>query len=156
MSEPQTQVRSPVAGRVVALSEVADPVFSAELVGAGVAVVPEPVAGQALSPIAGTVAKLHPHAFVVVGEQGTAVLVHLGIDTVRLAGEGFELLVEEKSVVAAGQAVTRWDPASVAARGLDPVVMLCVMDSVAGSVTSQATGTTVAAGDVLFGWPAAG
>lgn len=150
-----TEVLAPVAGRVRPITEAPDAVFAAEMVGSGVAIEPDPGPGRvdALSPIAGTLVKLHPHAFVVVGGDGTGVLVHLGIDTVRLAGEGFELLVEEKSAVAAGQPVTRWDPSAVSARGLSPMVMLCVMDSPVGSVTSERTGSAVAAGDALFPWP---
>jgi glucose-specific phosphotransferase system IIA component len=149
-----TEVLSPVAGRVVPLSEAPDAVFAAEMVGSGVAVEPDPMPAAAVSPIAGTLVKLHPHAYVVVGADGTGVLVHLGIDTVRLAGEGFELLVEEKARVEAGQAVTRWDPADVSARGLSPMVMVCVMDSAVGSVRSDRLGAQVATGEALFAWPA--
>ena len=148
-----TDVLSPCAGTVRPLSEAPDPVFAAEMVGSGVAIDPEPVAGEALAPIAGTLVKAHPHAFVVVGEDGTGVLVHLGIDTVKLAGEGFELLVAEKDTVEAGQAVTRWDPADVAGRDLSPMVLLCVLDTPAGAVSSDRIGAQVAAGDRLFGWP---
>jgi PTS system glucose-specific IIA component/PTS system N-acetylglucosamine-specific IIA component len=148
-------VLSPSAGRVLPLAEVPDPVFAAELVGAGVAVEPPQDGGavQALAPIAGTVVKLHPHAFVIVGEGGTGVLVHLGIDTVELAGDGFELLVAERSSVTAGQPITQWDPGAIAARGLDPVIMVCVLDSEPGSVHSAAIGGAVAAGDEVFDWP---
>ena len=83
-------------------------------------------------PSPGTLLKLHPHAFVVLTPEGTGVLVHLGIDTVRLEGAGFELLVAEKYAVEAGQPVTRWDPSDVVARGLSPMVMLCVLDTKPG------------------------
>lgn len=149
-------VLSPSAGRVLPLAEVPDPVFAAELVGAGVAVEPPQDGGavEALAPIAGKVVKLHPHAFVIVGDGGTGVLVHLGIDTVKLAGDGFELLVAEKDSVTAGQSITRWDPGAIAARGLSPVVMLCVLDTKPGSVHSAVIGDAVAAGDEVFAWPA--
>ena len=87
-----TDVLAPVAGLVRPLSEVPDPVFAAEMVGAGVAIEPDGGLADAVSPVAGTVLKLHPHAFVVLTPEGTGVLVHLGIDTVRLEGAGFELL----------------------------------------------------------------
>lgn len=149
-----SEVLAPVAGRVRPLSEAPDPVFAAEMVGAGLAIDPEGARSEALSPVAGTLVKLHPHAFVVVTDEGTGVLVHLGIDTVRLDGAGFELLVEEKARVEAGQPVTRWDPTDVAGRGLSAMVMLCVLDTKAGQVTSERTGADVAAGDPLFTWPA--
>ena len=124
-----TDVLAPVAGLVRPLAEVPDPVFAAEMVGAGVAIEPAGGVADAVSPVAGTVLKLHPHAFVVLTPEGTGVLVHLGIDTVRLDGAGFELLVQEKASVEAGQPVTRWDPSDVVARGLSPMVMLCVLDT---------------------------
>ena len=150
-----TDVLAPVAGLVRPLSEVPDPVFAAEMVGAGVAIEPEGGVADAVSPVAGTMLKLHPHAFVVLTPEGTVILVHLGIDTVRLDGAGFELLVTEKSTVEAGQPVTRWDPSDVVARGLSPMVMLCVLDTRPGDVASQRLGATVAAGEPLFAWPAA-
>lgn len=57
--------------------------------------------------------KLDPHAFVVVDDQGHGVLVHLGINTVQLNGEGFELLVDKGDTVQRGQATGRWDPAGI-------------------------------------------
>lgn len=149
-----SDVLAPVPGLVHPLADVPDPVFAAEMVGAGVAI--EPAGGQvdAVSPVAGTLLKLHPHAFVVLTPEGTGVLVHLGIDTVRLDGAGFELLAEERDSVDAGQPVTRWDPADVVARGLSPMVMVCVLDTKAGAVSSGRTGDSVDAGDVLFAWPA--
>jgi PTS system glucose-specific IIA component len=148
-----TDVLAPVSGLVRPLSEASDPVFAAEMVGAGVAIEPSGGLVAAVSPVAGTVVKLHPHAFVVLTADGTGILVHLGIDTVRLDGAVFELLVEEKAAVEAGQPVTRWDPTDVAARGLSPMVVLCVLDTKAGAVTSDRTGETVTAGEVLFAWP---
>jgi PTS system glucose-specific IIA component len=149
-----SEVLAPVSGRVRPLSEAPDAVFAAEMVGSGVAIDPDGARSEAVSPVAGTLVKLHPHAYVVVTDDGTGVLVHLGIDTVKLDGAGFELLVEEKSRVEAGQAVTRWDPTDVAGRDLSPMVMLCVLDTKAGAVSSDRLGDTVAAGDVLFRWPA--
>lgn len=149
-----TDVLAPVAGLVHPLAQVPDPVFAAEMVGAGVAIEPEGGATDAVSPVAGTVLKLHPHAFVVLTPEGAGILVHLGIDTNHLGGAGFELLVAEKDAVEAGQPVTRWNPAEVAGRGLSPMVMVCVLDTSPGDVTSGRVGDTVEVGDALFAWPA--
>ncbi len=148
-----SDVLAPVAGLVRPLADVPDPVFAAEMVGAGVAIEPSGGTSEAVSPVAGTLIKLHPHAYVVVTAEGAGVLVHLGIDTVKLDGAGFELLVEEKATVEAGQPVTRWDPTDVQARGLSPMVMLCMLDTKPGAVVSEHTGATVEAGDALFAWP---
>ena len=81
-------VRAPLPGRVLAVEDVPDPVFSAKIVGPGLALDPRtggPGQVTAVSPIDGTVAKVHPHAFVVTSPRGRGVLVHLGLDTVSLA-----------------------------------------------------------------------
>lgn len=147
-----TVVIAPVGGLVGALSGAPDPVFAAEMVGSGVAI--EPLGGRmtALAPISGTLVKVHPHAYVIAGDSG-AVLVHLGIDTVKLAGDGFEVLAEEKSVIEAGAPVVSWDPMDIASRGLSAMVLICVLDTVAGSVSSPTLGSQVSAGDALFDLP---
>jgi PTS system N-acetylglucosamine-specific IIA component len=78
-------VLAPVAGTVVATADIDDPVFSAGLVGPGTAVEPDD-GGEVVAPITGRIVKMHPHAFVVQHDDGHAVLVHLGIDTVQLGG----------------------------------------------------------------------
>ncbi len=147
------QVLAPCPGRVVAMSDVPDPVFAEEMVGPGVAIEPEPGRRTVVSPIAGKVVKVLPHAFVVLGD-GVGVLVHLGINTVRLEGEGFEVLATQGSEVAAGDPMITWDPSSLppTASGQDvsPIVPVVLMDAPKGSVTSDAIGGSVAAGDVLF------
>ncbi|MBO3085187.1 PTS sugar transporter subunit IIA [Cellulomonas fengjieae] len=147
-------VLAPVSGQVLALSEVPDPVFSAELVGPGLAIDPPPQAGaEVVSPIGGTIVKLHPHAFVVQHEDGRAVLVHLGIDTVELGGAGFTLHTSEGSVVRAGQVVLSWDAAAVAAGGRSPVCPVVGLEAPAGALDRLAApGDTVAAGAPLLSW----
>lgn len=115
---------APVAGTVLAMADVPDPVFAGAIVGPGLAVDPDADGGtsDAVAPVDGTVVKLHPHAFVVQVDEHRAVLVHLGLDTVQLAGEGFTLHVAEGARVAAGDKVVSWDPAAVAAGGRSPVV----------------------------------
>jgi PTS system N-acetylglucosamine-specific IIA component len=146
-----TTVLAPVEGVAVGLAAVPDPVFSAGMVGPGTAI--DPVRGPltAVAPIAGKIMKLHPHAYVIVGDDGKGVLVHLGIDTVQLKGKGFELLAAEGDRVGAGQPVVAWDPAAIETGGRSPVCPVVALDAVAGAVTGVALGT-VHAGDELFRW----
>ncbi|MCW2720434.1 MAG: sugar system component [Pseudonocardiales bacterium] len=146
-------VGSPFAGTVQPLSAVPDPVFAEQMVGAGVAVEP-PEAGpvEVGSPVDGTLVKLHPHAFVVLTASGTGVLVHLGIDTVHLAGEGFTLHAAEGAAVAAGDPVVTFDPALVRSRELSAICPVVVMDSAPDSVTGPAAGSPIGAGEALFTW----
>jgi sugar PTS system EIIA component len=143
-------VVAPVPGRVVGLADVPDPVFAQQIVGSGVAIDPDRAPGIAVAPVAGRLLKLHPHAFVVLTTAGKGVLVHLGIDTVQLDGEGFELVAAEGDEVEAGDPVVRWDPSAVEEGGRSPMVPVVVMDTAADTVSTSSVGHTVAVGDPLF------
>jgi len=144
-------VLAPVAGVVHALADVDDPVFAQEIVGPGLAVQPDPASGRVVAPVAGTVAKLHPHAFVLLAEGGRGVLVHLGINTVQLGGAGFTLHVAEGDAVTQGQLLVEWDPAAVEAGGRSAICPVVGLEAQPGSLTRLAEpGTTVAAGDPLL------
>ncbi|XVV01492.1 PTS sugar transporter subunit IIA [Actinosynnema sp. CA-248983] len=146
------RVGSPVAGRVVPLTDVPDPVFAQAMVGPGIAVEPDRVAAEVVSPVDGTVVTLHPHAFVVATGDGAAVLVHLGIDTVKRKGEGFTLHVVKGESVRAGQAIVTWDPAEIEAAGFAPICPVIALDASADALLDQASDGPVAAGDALFSW----
>ncbi len=145
-----TDILAPCPGRVFPLAEVSDPVFAAEMVGPGVAIEPDPGETVVIAPIAGRIMKIHPHAFALASSDGVAVLVHLGINTVRLRGAGFDVLAEEESTVAAGDPMVRWDPSQITGDDISTTVMVVALDRPAGSVTSPALGSPVIAGDLLF------
>ncbi|GAB3591418.1 PTS glucose transporter subunit IIA [Angustibacter peucedani] len=145
-----TTVVAPCPGRLLPLAQVPDPVFAAEMVGPGVGLDPDPGEVAVVSPIAGTAVKVHPHAFVVQGADGLGVLVHLGINTVRLEGRGFEVLAQEGAALEAGTPVVRWDPSTISGPDLSPVVLVVALDQPAGSVPAPVEGTAVVAGDPLF------
>jgi len=144
-------VGAPLAGTAIELRDVPDPVFAQAMVGPGAAVDPERGPLTVVSPIAGTLVKLKPHAFVVAGQGGRGVLVHLGIDTVNLDGAGFELLAVEGAEVAAGSPVVRWNPAEIEAGGLSPVCPVIALDADAAAVGSVAVGP-IEPGRTLFQW----
>lgn len=146
-----TTVLAPVGGEAVGLAAVPDPVFSAGMVGPGTAIDPLRGPGEAVAPIAGKIMKMHPHAYVIVGDDGKGVLVHLGIDTVQLRGEGFRPLAAEGDRVRAGQPVVAWDPAVIEAGGRSPVCPVVALDAVSGSLTGLVVGD-VRVGDALFRW----
>jgi len=143
-------VHAPISGRVLPLAEVPDPVFAGQMVGSGAAV--EPPAGEmfdVVSPVAGKVIKLLPHAFVVVEASGRGVLTHVGIDTVKLKGEGFKLLIAQGDTIDAGAPVMRVDPTAALAAGYSMVSPVVVLDTKPDTATLVASGT-VAAGASLF------
>ena len=146
-------IHAPLAGRVMPLGEVPDPVFSAQMVGSGAAI--EPPAGETfdvVSPVAGKIIKLLPHAFIVVDTAGRGVLTHVGIDTVKLQGEGFELLIDKGATVDAGALIMRVDPAAAVAAGFSLVSPVVVLDTKPDTATPIASGA-VAAGAELFSMP---
>ena len=143
-------VHAPIGGSVVPLADVPDPVFAGQMVGSGAAV--EPPAGVAfdvVSPVAGKVVKMLPHAFVVVEASGRGVLTHVGIDTVKLKGEGFKVLVSQGDTVEAGETVMHVDPTSALAAGYSMVSPVVVLDTKPDTATVSAGGS-VAAGELLF------
>jgi len=147
-----TDVLAPCAGRLLPIAETPDPVFSAEMVGPGVAIDPAPGETTVVAPIAGKVVAMHPHAFVVLGGDGVGVLVHLGIDTVQLDGDGFTLLAAEGDEVLAGSPIVSWDPASVAARGFSPICPVIALDATDDLLADRFTAGAVDVGDPLFSW----
>lgn len=144
-------VTAPVAGMSVGLELVPDQVFATAMVGPGLAIDPDLAAGMVGAPIAGTLVKLKAHALVVRADCGRGVLVHLGIDTVKLGGEGFTLLAAEGDAVRAGQPLVYWSPADVAAKGLSPLCPVVALDAVVDSVSGFTYGP-VDVGSPLFIW----
>lgn len=145
-----TQVLSPVSGTAIPMSQVADEVFAEGLAGEGAAVVPR-ASGEALAPVSGALVKLFEggHAFGIATDDGAEVLVHLGLDTIELEGEGFQRLATEGERVEAGQPLVRFDLQAIQDAGYDPTTPVFVSNSDEFAVDGQETGE-VRAGDRLF------
>ncbi|MGV9661503.1 PTS sugar transporter subunit IIA [Nocardia niigatensis] len=145
-----TEILAPLDGRAMPLSEVPDPVFSAEMVGAGVAIEPLDTddATTVVAPVTGSIVKLHPHAAVIVTDDGTGVLLHVGIDTVG-KGDLFEVKAAEGDRVTAGDPLITFSPNAVRRLGLSAAVPVVVMDSAPGSARNAHTGP-VTTGSALF------
>jgi glucose-specific phosphotransferase system IIA component len=149
-----TQVLAPVAGRAVLLGDVPDPVFSQGMVGHGAAIDPPREVVEAVAPVSGKLLRLMPHAYVVMTPDNVGVLVHLGLDTVALKGEGFTAHVSQGDDVTAGQLIITYDVPTIVAKGLNPIVPVVIMDerepgNVAPSDAVTA-GADIASGASLF------
>ncbi|MEY9215364.1 PTS glucose transporter subunit IIA [Thermobifida halotolerans] len=145
-------VLAPVTGAAVGLARVPEPTFAQGLVGPGTAIDPRQEPQEAIAPITGRIVSFHPHAFVVRSARGKGILVHLGINTVRLPLiRGFELLVAEGQEVTAGQPLIRWNPAAVVASGISPIVPIVALDA-DGDVISRPVSGEVKRGELLFRW----
>jgi len=139
-----------VAGHSLAVSGIPDPVFAKGLVGPGTAIRPRGGRQVAVAPVSGVLTKLHPHAYLIMSDSGNGVLVHLGIDTVHLQGEGFDLLAQEGGRAEAGDEIVSWDPSLVEQEGCSSVCAVVVLDCDPETVTQQALDVDVERGDLLF------
>ena len=151
-SSPAITVVAPIAGHPVALKNVPDATFAEGIVGYGLAIDPPRSMVDAVAPMAGTVMKLWPHAFVILTDDQVAVLVHLGLDTVQLKGDGFNTHVNQGDRVEVGQPIITYDVPAVEASGRNPIVPVVVMERKADSIafTDAVIGEQVAALDALF------
>ena len=148
-----TVIQAPVPGRAVALANVPDQIFAQGMVGYGVAIDPPQGIVDAVAPVRGFVHTLLPHAYVVMTDDGVGVLVHLGLDTVQLKGQGFAARVAKGDRVEAGQLVMTYDVPAVAATGRKTIVPVVVMEKKATDIdiaSAVAAGGAVATGDSLF------
>ena len=135
-------LRSPIVGEVVALSEVNDPVFSSGVMGQGIAV--KPSKGVVYAPADAEIAIAFPtgHAYGLKTDNGAEILIHVGIDTVSLNGEGFEAKVSQGDSVRAGDIIGTFDSEVIAANGLDDTTMVIITNTMDyAEVTPIATGS---------------
>lgn len=128
-SNSETIIDSPVSGDIVELSEVKDPVFSEGHMGKGVAVIPND--GTVKAPIDGTISTLFPtlHAIGITGKNGVEILIHVGIDTVNLDGEHFEVFVKQGDQVKRGQEILHFDKAALLDKNYDITIPVLVTNA---------------------------
>lgn len=147
---PTTGVLTPAPGALVPLAEVADPVFSQGVMGPGAAVLP--TGTEVHAPVAGTVVTVFPtgHAYGLRTADGVEVLVHVGLDTVELAGRGFAPRVAAGATVAAGDLLGTFDPEVLRAAGKDLTTVVVVTALPGDGTVATATAGRLQPGDVLL------
>lgn len=121
----EESIAAPCDGKIESLSKVQDQVFSDGMMGIGFAVVPE--SDLITSPINGKILSIFPtkHAISILSDNGKEVLVHMGIDTVKMNGEPFEILVKDEDIVSIGTPLARMNLELIKEKGFDPTV--CVV-----------------------------
>ena len=122
------EVKAPINGQLIALEEVDDEVFSSKMAGDGVAILP--VGDIFVSPIDGVITKIFStnHAYSVKSKQDLEVLVHIGLETVALKGEGFERLAEEGDEVKAGDPIIKADLNYIKEHAKDIITPILITD----------------------------
>ena len=143
-------VNAPIAGHVITLDDTGDPVFASRSLGEGVGI--EPTASTVVAPVSGvlqTVAETG-HAFGIKTDDGIEVLVHVGIDTVKMNGEGFAVAVKANQHVHAGDLLVTVDFDKVKEAGYSTTTLMTVLNTVAFASVTPKTGIDVEAGDAVI------
>ena len=140
-------VCAPVSGKAVQLSETSDPVFSSEAMGKGIAI---ELSGEvAYAPVSGTVSASMAHAVGITAGDGAEVLVHVGIDTVEMSGNGLTCLVSQDARVEAGQPIVSFSKSKIAAAGKKDTVFTVVTNSDDYAEVAPVADGPVGAGSVV-------
>ena len=145
-----TVVNAPVAGHVISLDETGDPVFASRALGEGVGI--QPADSTVVAPVSGvlqTVAETG-HAFGIKTDDGVEVLVHVGIDTVKMNGEGFDVKVKANEHVNAGDNLVVVDFDKVKEAGYSTTTLMTVLNTVAFASVAPKTGVDVKAGESVI------
>ena len=143
-------ILAPVAGEVVALADVNDPVFSSGAMGQGLAIKPSEGVVYAPADAEVTIAFATGHAYGLKTSNGAEILIHVGIDTVSMNGEGFNHTVAQGDKVKAGDVLGTFDSAKIAAAGLEDTTMVIVTNTADyASVTPVGQGS-VSKGDAVI------
>ena len=146
----EKKVIAPLSGKVIALSEVPDEVFSQKVLGDGAAIIPED--GKIISPVNGEVSTVSEtlHAYGFTSDDGLEILVHVGIDSVALKGAGFTAHVKEGDKVKAGDLVAEVDLDVLKKNNIPTITPVLVCDGVDELVMTAATGSVAAGKSVVL------
>ncbi|WP_017813237.1 beta-glucoside-specific PTS transporter subunit IIABC [Paenibacillus shenyangensis] len=144
------QIMSPLSGEVKPLSEVPDPAFAQEIMGKGVAI--EPSEGRVVAPVNGTVFSVSKsgHAIGLVSEEGTEMLIHIGIDTVKLKGKHFTPHAQAGQEVKIGDLLMEFDLEAVRADGYETITPVIVTNIQNYNNLEPAGNTAIQAGELLY------
>ncbi|MGO4937152.1 glucose PTS transporter subunit IIA [Fundicoccus sp. Sow4_H7] len=150
VAEDEEIIASPLSGELMPLSETPDAVFSSGALGKGITI--KPSEGLVKAPANGKVTALFDtgHAIGITTDLGTEILIHIGIDTVEMNGQGFTKLVENGDTVQAGQVLIQFDIATIEAAGKSSVVPVIVTKSGDYTDVIFTTDDIIKAGDYLF------
>lgn len=144
------KVGAPVAGRLVSIKEVNDPTFSDEILGKGAAVIP--TGNRICAPVDGTVTTVFPtgHAAAVTSDDGVEILIHVGLDTVKLNGEHFTIHASEGQKVKKGDLLLEADLEKIKEAGYDTITPVIICNSDDFSEVQTAEPCDVASGDDIL------
>lgn len=127
IDEDCNYVYSPSTGLICGMADLPDPVFSGGMMGAAVGVWPEK--GIAYAPISGWVTAAMPHAFGITADNGLEILIHIGVDTVEMHGNGFDVFARQGARVTAGEPLLTFDKKKIEKAGYKDIVITAIINS---------------------------
>lgn len=144
-----TTLLAPLSGQLIDITTLSDPIMAQQTMGPSLAI--QPSEGILVAPFDGTVLFVFPtrHALGLRSEAGLEVLIHIGIDTVALDGEPFDLKVKDRQRIKAGQVLGHIDLDAIRAAGLDPVTVLILTSLVGQSVIAPNPSPVVAKQELM-------
>lgn len=127
-SSKTEKIMAPMSGKVVDLTEVPDPVFSQKLMGEGVAIIPSD--GIVTSPVNGEIVQIFntKHAIALRSNSGIEIIIHIGLETVNLKGEGFEIYAKEGQRVKVGDKILKVDLNLIDEKGYNPITPVVIVN----------------------------
>lgn len=122
-------IGAPIQGKVVAITEVNDPAFAEEILGKGIAIIPN--VGKVVAPVDGQIEMIFDtkHAITMKSKTGIEILIHVGLETVKLNGEPFTVCVEEGQKVKAGDLLLEFDIEMIKKAGLDSITPIVICNT---------------------------
>ncbi|MBP2076143.1 PTS sugar transporter subunit IIA [Oceanobacillus polygoni] len=140
----EENIVAPLNGKIVPIEEVPDPVFNQKMMGEGIAIVPEE--GMVYSPVNGKIVQLAEtkHAIGIVTDGGVEILIHIGLETVGLKGEGFASKVNVGEEVSAGQLLMEVDLEYIGEHASDTITPIVITNSAEGNKTYRFTSEKIA------------
>ena len=146
----EVEIQSPLTGEVISLKEVPDEVFASGVAGKGIAV--KPSVGEVKAPCDGVISMFFPsgHAIGIVADDGTELLIHIGLNTVMLEGKGFEALVKQGDKVKAGQLLLKFDMEYIEKQGYSLISPVLVTNAEEHREVRVSCNKQVKAGEVIY------
>lgn len=141
---------SPMSGKLVPLEEVPDAVFSEKILGDGIAVMPE--TGKITSPVNGTIISVAEtlHAYNIESDDGLKILIHVGLETVGLKGEGFSVKVKEGDKVRVGDVIGGVDLSLLKSKNINPITSVILCDVPDNTQIKHKEGSVIAGKSIAF------
>ena len=151
VEEKENELKAYISGKVISITEVADSVFASKVLGDGIAILPD--GNTVFAPCGGTISMLADtgHAVGITADNGAEILIHIGLDTVSLNGEGFKIMTKQEKRVKLGDPLIKFDKGFIEKKGLASDCILVVTNADAFTKLEFQSGIMADQGETVIG-----